>query len=244
MSKSTQAPTFQAGVIFSLVVQGAMVCTITLLALRAAMLSVPHGAVTVSGVSSSGDSRMASGQTPPVSFASADPRSESVTTPMGHAVEVAPQVPIRALTIEERTPEAEPARLSQKARHDLSPPLPMEATLTGQAVSQPTASTGGRGAGPSLEEFLREVRNQLEASKRYPELARHLGQEGAARLRFTITLSGETENIRLAQSSGWKALDQETVEFVKRVGRFPAPPMMWKEGVTIQVPVVFELTRP
>lgn len=233
MSKHTQALPFQAGAVFSLTAQGVLVSTFTILALRAAMLSVHPGAVTVAAVSPPGSSVSASGFTRQVSI-----------TP---AVELVTRVPGRALTIEEKTPAAEPIRLSQEARLDISPPLPMETTLTGEAVSQsaasPAASMEGRGKGPSLQEFLRVVRSRLDAAKQYPLLARRLGQEGTAQLQFTITLAGETSNIHLAETSGWKALDQETVELVKRVGQFPAPPMMWKEGVTIQVPVVFELAR-
>jgi TonB family protein len=94
------------------------------------------------------------------------------------------------------------------------------------------------------DEFLLEIRQRLEEAKRYPRIARLKGHEGIARIRFFIEPSGIPEDIRLVTSSGWRILDEEAIEMVRRVGRFSNPPAQWPNGIQIHVPLVFELDDP
>jgi TonB family protein len=89
--------------------------------------------------------------------------------------------------------------------------------------------------------YLREVQERIENLKKYPWLARMKGQEGSTRLGFKITHSGEPREIHLLKSSGWEVLDEESLNIVRRVGRFPVPPQNWKEDVQVEVPMVFQM---
>ena len=95
-----------------------------------------------------------------------------------------------------------------------------------------------------LKNYLSQIQDRLEKAKRYPWLARLRGQEGIVRLKFMIKPSGEPWNIQLIQSSHWEILDDEAFSLVKRVGRFPVLPSLFKEGIDVEVPVVFELEEP
>jgi len=95
-----------------------------------------------------------------------------------------------------------------------------------------------------MAQFLRNVRSRLESAKRYPWLAKMQGQEGTARVQFLIDPAGEVREIHLLESSQSKLLDDEAIETVKRVGRFPQLPLSWSKNVRIEVPMVFQLNSP
>lgn len=105
-------------------------------------------------------------------------------------------------------------------------------------------AAGNGSRSEELNHFLQDVRDRLEAAKRYPLMARIQGQEGTARVQFMINASGEIQEIRLLESSRSKILDEEAVTTVKRLGRFSRLPISWNEKVQIQVPLVFQLNLP
>jgi len=92
--------------------------------------------------------------------------------------------------------------------------------------------------------FLDEVRSRINQAKHYPWFARLRGVEGTAQLRFRILPSGEPAEIEIAQSSRSRLLDQEAIATVKRVARFPQPPMASNLGVVVRLPLVFQLSPP
>ena len=165
------------------------------------------------------------------------------------------RTPLATVGINNGQPTQAPSLYEQKVGSD-SGPLQSATEESSQVLKADKGSEEGAavsetpvGAAPAerrtdLKGYLREVRGQLERAKRYPWLARLRGWEGTTRLQFVITPSGEAEGVFLVQSSGWKSLDQEALDLVKRVGRFPSPPKMQKEGIKIQVPLVFQLERP
>ncbi|MBI3610451.1 MAG: energy transducer TonB [Nitrospirae bacterium] len=97
---------------------------------------------------------------------------------------------------------------------------------------------------PSVElaGFLQDVRSRLESAKRYPWLARVRGQEGTTQVRFRILPSGEPAEIQIVRSSEFPILDGEAVATVRRVSRFPPPPM--DRDIDLVVPMVFRLNVP
>lgn len=93
-----------------------------------------------------------------------------------------------------------------------------------------------------MTRFLQDVRSRLEQAKRYPWLARVRGQEGAAQIRFRILPGGEPAGVQIVKSSEFPILDREAVATVKRVSRFPRPPM--DRDIDLVVPMVFRLNVP
>jgi TonB family protein len=164
----------------------------------------------------------------------------------------------RANTVSPTTPQPEtgvetviPSVQDERKSDSLLPEIPAESDggpsgLTASVTSQEKREEGGNAADRSNEIalFLQDVRSRLESAKRYPWLARLHGQEGIARVQFLIDPGGEIREIHILESSQSKLLDDEAIETVKRVGRFPRIPTSWSKNVRIQVPMVFRLNSP
>ena len=72
--------------------------------------------------------------------------------------------------------------------------------------------------------FLREVRNQIVANKRYPKLAYRRHIEGSVKVRFDITAQGEVNNIRFING---KSIFQKSIRrTLQRTFPISIPPNM------------------
>lgn len=82
----------------------------------------------------------------------------------------------------------------------------------------------------------------LERFKRYPSEARNRGQEGIAKVAFTIDHNGRLLSSRIVQSSGSATLDQETLAMLARAQPMPRPPERVSDAeLSFVVPVRFTL---
>lgn len=66
--------------------------------------------------------------------------------------------------------------------------------------------------------------HRLNAAKRYPSHARRLRQEGVSYLHFRMDTRGQVLASRIARSSGYELLDQETLALIQRAEPLPLPP--------------------
>jgi protein TonB len=80
----------------------------------------------------------------------------------------------------------------------------------------------------------------LEHSKRYPGEARSRGEQGTARLAFSIDQDGHLLSSRIVSSSGSVALDAEALALVGRAQPFPPPPPELA-GNELTVPLRFNI---
>lgn len=105
---------------------------------------------------------------------------------------------------------------------------------------------GRREAGPSRfssvpkssgdgDSVIGEIMRRIEKAKRYPRMARKMGTEGQATLRFRIEPNGKVERVELLESSGSEILDQASLETVQRAAPFP-----YKDG-WLKVVIVFKM---
>jgi TonB family protein len=92
--------------------------------------------------------------------------------------------------------------------------------------------------GPTVDERLEEIRRRLQAALYYPPIARQLGLEGVAWVRFEIDREGTAHDVAVARSSGQPVLDRAARATVDRAGRLP-----WVYG-RIEVPIRFSLHNP
>jgi protein TonB len=90
--------------------------------------------------------------------------------------------------------------------------------------------------GPSVDERLEEIRRRLQAALYYPPIARRMGLEGTAWVRFEIDRGGAPRDVGVARSSGHEILDRAARRTVDRAGRLP-----WVHG-RIEVPIRFSLS--
>lgn len=84
------------------------------------------------------------------------------------------------------------------------------------------------------------VAAHLQRFKQYPPGAKSAGQQGTARVSFTLSRGGSVLSAGLGGSSGHSALDAETLAMVRRAQPFPAFPADVKQGsMSFAAPVAF-----
>ena len=80
----------------------------------------------------------------------------------------------------------------------------------------------------------------IERFKRYPLEARERGEEGIAKVAFSIDQNGHLLSIRIVQSTGSASLDEETLAMLTRADPMPKPPDGTPDSVlSFVVPVRF-----
>lgn len=83
----------------------------------------------------------------------------------------------------------------------------------------------------------------ISKAKSYPRFARKAGIEGKLLVEITVDNSGKILAVKLRKSSGHEILDDNTIETIRDLGRFPLPPdgVTWREK-TFVLPVNYKLS--
>ncbi|MGD0626993.1 MAG: energy transducer TonB [Thermodesulfobacteriota bacterium] len=92
--------------------------------------------------------------------------------------------------------------------------------------------------GPSsggLDPILSLIIRKIEAAKRYPRMARKMGIEGTAVVRFKLRSEGQVETVEIMESSGSEILDKASIETVR-----DAAPLPYKDG-WLKVGIAFKI---
>jgi protein TonB len=109
-----------------------------------------------------------------------------------------------------------------------------------QAPAASAISAGATAA--AIASYNQLVAAHLQRFKQYPPASKAAGQQGTARLSFSLGRSGQVLASRLAGSSGHAALDGETLAMVRRAQPFPTfPPDMKQASMGFNVPVAFSI---
>ncbi|HEY5348231.1 MAG TPA: TonB family protein [Candidatus Lustribacter sp.] len=83
---------------------------------------------------------------------------------------------------------------------------------------------------------------RLQRFKRYPSFAQFRRQEGVVYLRFTMDRHGKVVSASIDKSSGFDALDQETLALIHRAEPLPPPPPeVPGDPIQLVVPIQFFL---
>jgi len=105
-----------------------------------------------------------------------------------------------------------------------------------------TAPPRPRPSAAEVASWYRKIGAQIERHKGYPTAAEARHQKGIVQLAFTIDRQGHVVASRIVQSSGFAALDQETIATVRRAEPFPPPPAnMPGETFDFTVPIQFNI---
>jgi len=144
-------------------------------------------------------------------------------------------------------PEKKPAPVKPKVvRPDAkkptdAPPAPRTTASPKAERQAPAASAANAGASAAaLASYRQMVAAHLQRFKQYPPAAKAAGQQGTARVSFTLSRSGGVTSVSLGGSSGHAALDAETVAMVRRAQPFPAFPADVKQSsMPFSAPVAF-----
>ena len=100
------------------------------------------------------------------------------------------------------------------------PEPPQESTPPLEATAPPKP----RPSAAQVASWHRKVALQIERNKGYPVAARARRETGIAEVAFSIDRQGQVVSSRIVRTSKSAALDQETLDTVKRAQPFPQPP--------------------
>jgi protein TonB len=158
-------------------------------------------------------------------------REASPTTPMEKEGQAKEPV-LKAI------PEGQKEANSENIR-EASPTTPME--KEGQA-KEPVLKAIPEGQKKLEEEFLRSnlevISGIIKQNMNYPMLARRLGMEGKVVISFLLTKDGYIRYIKVEESSGYKILDDNAINTVKKIEKLiPKPPV----DVKIRLPIIYKL---
>lgn len=94
-------------------------------------------------------------------------------------------------------------------------------------TSDTGALDGGAGVfddkrdGLTEADALKLISAAIERAKTYPAMARRRGMEGTVYVSFRIGSGGESGEIRVLKSSGYKMLDEATMKVIKKAAPYP-----------------------
>jgi protein TonB len=147
------------------------------------------------------------------------------------------------------TPEPKPAPVKpsvvrvEAKKPTEAPPAPRSTAAPRAERQAPAASAISAGASAAvIASYNQLVAAHLQRFKQYPPGAKAAGEQGTARLSFSLGRGGQVLGSRLAGSSGHAALDGETLAMVRRAQPFPGfPPEMKQASMSFNVPVQFSI---
>jgi len=154
-----------------------------------------------------------------------------------------PQKPEPAKVMPEHKPSpVKPKVVRPDAKRPSDAPPAPRTTASPKAERQaPAASAPNSGASAAaVASYNQMVAAHLQRFKQYPPQAKAAGQQGTARINFTLGRNGQVLSASLSGSSGHAALDAETLAMVRRAQPFPAfPPDMKQSSMSFGAPVAF-----
>jgi len=125
----------------------------------------------------------------------------------------------------------EEVKPAEKPKEEPTPPVP-------EATSPPRP----RPSAAQVASWHRRIAQQVERHKGYPASARARHETGTAELAFTLDRNGKLVTSRILRTSGSAALDQETIDTVRRAQPFPPPPPnMPGDAFDFTVPIRFNI---
>jgi protein TonB len=151
-----------------------------------------------------------------------------------------PEVAMAALPPEAHPEEVKAADNQIPAPVTTAPQAPkVEEAVVAAAPEQGQINISNTNAIPT---WKRQVVGLLERHKRYPEAAQARNQHGTVELAFSLDRQGRVTASRIAKSSGSSALDEATLDLVRRAQPFPAPPPeMAGAEVSLSVPIRYNI---
>ena len=140
-------------------------------------------------------------------------------------IEPPPPVPDAEVKLPEQIKQPE------NPKEEVTPPVP---ETTSPPRPKPSAA--------QIASWYRRIAQQVERHKGYPPSARARHETGTAELAFTLDRSGKVMTSRIVRTSGSAALDQETIDTVRRAQPYPSPPPnMPGETFEFTVPIRFNI---
>lgn len=88
------------------------------------------------------------------------------------------------------------------------------------------------------------LQESLKLHLEYPEMARRRGWEGEVTVSVQLDREGKIMDVAIRESSGHRILDDNTLNTLKNLPRLEgADSLLDGKGITIQLPVIYQLSR-
>lgn len=138
------------------------------------------------------------------------------------------------------TPTPEVIAVAPKA--DTAPPVHTVPTPVPVKQEAPPPAPSQADIDDARDKYGNALWNAISKHKKYPKIAQMRGWEGEAIIELLLDNSGKIKSKKIAQSSGFEALDKQALEMVEKAVPFPTPPdALRSTNFTITVPVPFKL---
>ena len=96
---------------------------------------------------------------------------------------------------------------------------------------------------PSTAHVIASINQQLHEHFYYPIIARKQNWQGRVLLTFKINDNGEVKNINVIESSGYNILDSAAVKALKKLNKIASNFHWPQNGIKINLPVIYQLTK-
>jgi periplasmic protein TonB len=94
----------------------------------------------------------------------------------------------------------------------------------------------------SLLRYQDSIKQKIQENKKYPRWALRAKHQGIVRIVFDVLPSGIVKDLNLVQSSGFKELDSEALEAVKRASPFLSfPDILNEDEIQVEVDIIFRV---
>ncbi|MFO8023835.1 energy transducer TonB [Thiohalophilus sp.] len=88
------------------------------------------------------------------------------------------------------------------------------------------------------------LQESLKLHLEYPEMARRRGWEGEVTISVQLDREGKIMDVAIRESSGYRILDDNTLNTLKNLPRLEGVgTMLDGKGITLQLPVIYQLSR-
>lgn len=141
-----------------------------------------------------------------------------------------------------------PSIKAEKVSAAASEPMPSGQTAGSLAGTSDKGALEGRegvanGTEVSPEQrYLYEIKKLLERRKRYPMLAKKMGQTGKVTMRFTLAQDGSLLASEIVEKAAYETLNQAALDLVKGIhGMKPFPHEIQRTSWSITVPIEYVL---
>jgi periplasmic protein TonB len=157
----------------------------------------------------------------------------------------APDLPPGPMQEDESLPTPPPKEETKPPEQEAEVAIPIPEPPKPEPPSEEkhaTAPPQTRATPSAVIRWQSELAAHIEHFKRYPAEARSHGDQGTAKVAFTIDHDGHLLSSRIVQSSGSAALDNETLAMLARAQPMPRPPdQLADTQLTFVVPVRFNI---
>lgn len=135
--------------------------------------------------------------------------------------------------------EVEPPKLTKKAVSKPKKIIPKK--IVKRSKRQVRTLPVKKVSTQKLKEYTLELRSFVEKNKVYPRLAARLRQSGKVEVKLKVGADGQFGQIEVISPAAFDTLNQGTVKFIKKLGKFKPLPEEFLPSAEFVIPIVYTM---